>query len=280
MRSERLLSCIGDINEDYINESEQLKQRKGFFKVRFIIKMGISLAACVGFFLIGNEIRNQQQNMSLNNQDNILSNQENNTVPDNIDNTSIDMERIYINEVDDIFFSDLEPPFKQIEMDWNSICSYFDNDFEIKNLPNVLSPSAKNKEVWYFGEDEEGNIIDDRITLSFYSDYYEDNNPKSSDAIPIPRGVDIICSKIGWHMDYILGDDSNYMKSSINGQSVTIGHMQMEYGPYDEFTNEPAGKYDLYAAQFQYKGIFYEILSQRLSKEEVVQIISNILKDK
>lgn len=71
---------------------------------------------------------------------------------------------------------------------------------------------------------------------------------------------------------------SKPVESVINGTKVTIGAAVVA----DKFDNsgKPAASYELYSAQFIYNGIGYDITGKRVSGQEFIKLIEDILSQK
>jgi hypothetical protein len=67
--------------------------------------------------------------------------------------------------------------------------------------------------------------------------------------------------------------------SNINGNEVFVGYNKMSYGPYIGSGEQrtPAGYYDIYLAEFIYKGVGYFIEGENLTQEEFVNILLSIV---
>lgn len=280
MKSDRLLDCIGNMKEEYIMESEADTKKRAYITYRKAIKFGVPVAVCVSLLLIGNLYRdhagdNTAGPLEVSDHENEGDLQNQNASNEKGGDTAI---RIQVNEMEYLHSADQYQAGTQQEMQWDKIVDYFGIDLNVADLPDGLEASVYNMEEKYFVVDDNGNIVDDRVTQSYYSGYYEDGSPKSMNQVPVPYGFDITYSKIGFVNECIYTDGEDVAASEINGEAVMIGHRMMEYGPYDETTHEAAGQYDLFTAQFTDDGIYYDVVSTCLPQDDFIKIISSLIK--
>lgn len=127
-----------------------------------------------------------------------------------------------------------------------------------------------------------GELVEDQVGRGFWSGFWEDGSPKSSDDLYIPTGFTIQVSKLGiLHCALLPVDDAK--TTDFGGVAVTLSHCSMPHGPFDPtqkdpsgLHNMPAGYYDIYVASFHMDGVEYEIEAHRLELEEVVKIIAAV----
>lgn len=135
-----------------------------------------------------------------------------------------------------------------------------------------ISPDAKH--TIYYNND--GTIYFDQLWFS-YSEEFENYNP-------LAKNLNITVSKIAdiWNdCVYIWQEDMT--GSEISGVKMMIGSRQMPYGPYtiaENGPNIPAGYYDLFVAEFQYDGIYYQITTDNFTQDEFVKTIESMIHKK
>ena len=155
--------------------------------------------------------------------------------------------------------------------------AYYGGDLTPLWLPEDLQAAESNGYARvYVGEG--GEVAAEFFTLQFYEDYYEDGSPKAADGSAIPRGVSLSASRTGiWRDCILLLPEDVQQQTEIAWVSVQLGYRQMSYGPYDPETHAPAGYYDLYVAEFEKNGVQYELVSEKLSMEEFLTVLSSII---
>ncbi len=135
-----------------------------------------------------------------------------------------------------------------------------------------ISPDAKH--TIYYNND--GTIYFDQLWFS-YSEEFENYNP-------LAKKLNIVASKIANIQNdcvYIWSEDM--IVSEINGIKIMIGSRQMPYGPYtiaENGPNIPAGYYDLFVAEFQYDGIYYQITTDNFTQDEFLKTIESMIPEK
>lgn len=149
-------------------------------------------------------------------------------------------------------------------------------DFTPVFIPDGLLPAPRNNTAVVYAKD--GEVVIDLLRLSFYTDYYEDGGPRSTDECVYARGFDLAVSRHSTHpfRDWAIWEPG-VETSDIAGTAVTVTHTVYSYGPYDLDTHEPSGYYDWYSAEFALDGLNYEITAQRLTLEEVTAVAASVI---
>lgn len=198
------------------------------------------------------------------------------TAPEPAERPHVSLEGLVFNELDALLDGALwYPPDLYHQVSWGreEVTAYYGTDLMPPYVPEGLTASGYGG---YIFIDNDGAVVRDTVFLDFHPVYPE---PVSVLDIQAPEGYTITVSKLGIMDDvvYILPGDGEIAASQIAGIPVTLGHRTMTYGPYDPDTHAPAGTYDLYTAAFQQNGISYEIIANRVPREEFVKFVSSIL---
>lgn len=140
MKCERLLFCIEDIKEKYISGNKRTEKEKRILpKDNIMVKIGISILACIGLLIMRNSFLNQQQDtLVTDGSDRTLDEPENNLIISNENVFPVAADTININEIKEMIPSDSGPSFSQREMNWKNICDYYGIDFAMTYLPRRL----------------------------------------------------------------------------------------------------------------------------------------------
>lgn len=157
---------------------------------------------------------------------------------------------------------------------WNLVPDY---------IPEGLTGDGKEFSGTVIIDKENGELVIDQLGRGFWSGYYEDSSPKSTDDIAIPTGFSLEASRLGYFNCGILSSGETKV-TDFNGVPVTIIHRAMPHGPYDPDSyapdgihHTPAGYYDLYRAMFELDGVQYDINARRLQLEEVIKIAASVI---
>ena len=181
-----------------------------------------------------------------------------------------------------LLYPDLE---LYIEETWgeSEIVAYYGWNLAPAYIPENLSGGGRGVRAGIVRERATGEIVQEQAGRSFWTDFWEDGSPKSSDDIVIPTGFTVRASKTGiLHCALLPVDESR--TTDFGGTPVTLSHCALPYGPFDPtrrdpsgLYNMPAGYYDIYVASFALNGVEYEIEAQRLELEEVIQITASVI---
>ncbi len=163
------------------------------------------------------------------------------------------------------------------------IVAYYGWNLTPNYIPEGLSAGGRGVAAGVWREKATSKIIEEQAGQGFWTDFWEDGCPKSSDDLYIPTGFTIRASKLGiLHCGLLQADEER--TTDFGGVSVTITHCSMKHGPYDPtqkapdgLSNMPAGYYDIYVASFTLDGVEYEIEAQRLELEELIKIVASVI---
>lgn len=199
------------------------------------------------------------------------------------DPVSISMSSVFVNELSDVQTDASrlwrDPDFYE-EVTWNenAIVEYYGKNPAPAYIPEGLYPARGNGIGHVYVQKSDGKVAEDQVWLGYYHAYQEDGSPRLTDDAAAPKGFHLRASKLGLLNCCIYILPENEVKASdIGGIPVTIGYRPMPYGPYDAVTQEPAGVYDLYVAEFEFEGISYQIVAEQMELEEVVKIVTSII---
>lgn len=168
--------------------------------------------------------------------------------------------------------------YDNVTWDSAAIVKYYGSDLTPAYIPEGLVPAESNGTASVYIK-KDGTVADDLVSLGFYHDYYADGSPKLTDGVAAVKGFSVEASRLGKFDDCCVsmpvGEAAE--TTDIGGVSVTFGHCELDYGPYDPDTHEPAGQYDRYTAEFTLDGISYRITTDQLAQDEIVKIVSSII---
>lgn len=166
-----------------------------------------------------------------------------------------------------------------IKWDKSDILEYYGKELTPAYIPRGLIPSEWNEQGATVFVKKGGEIVYDRVELSFYHDYYEDGSPKLTDDVAATKGFSLTVSRLGYPFECgICNDIGDKKTTNIGGTEVVFSHRSEPYGPYDPETHEPSGYYDLYIAEFiTSDGIYYRVVTEQLESCEIVNIVTSML---
>lgn len=168
--------------------------------------------------------------------------------------------------------------YDEIKWDKADILEYYGRELAPAYIPEGLIPSAWNEQGATVFVKKGGEIVYDRVGLSFYHDYYEDGSPKLTDDAAATKGFSVTVSRLGIPFECgIYNDLGDREATEIGGTQVVFSHRSMPYGPYDPETHEPSGYYDMYVSEFETDGVFYRIVTDQLPEYEIVNITRSVL---
>ncbi len=172
-------------------------------------------------------------------------------------------------------------PEKYSEARWTKedVRAYYGRDPFPAYVPEGLScPAAADPdETWLvYTNKSDGFMCVDQVGREYATEFYPDSGAVSG-ALG-GKTVSVRCSRLGLVTDclYLLPEDEVRL-TDIAGAAVTFGYRQMDHGPYDPDTHEPAGYFDLYTAEFTLDGVEYEIVTEGLPAEEIVKVTASIV---
>lgn len=294
MNTKLFSEAMSEVSDKYYMEAATYQPK---CKKHNWVKYGISAACFVALLVAASSVLTnyfKQQSVILPDNLNDISatdhnDKSNSDTATSLDNTMssatseihINMSEIFINELNDFIVADYTRynPETDENVAWNkdNIITYYGMDLTPAYIPAGLfaSPQNDTTTVWV-GQD--GKIVEDTISLEFYSGFYEDGSPKLTENVSAVQGFSITVSKIGIENDCIYLLPENEVKiSDIGGTAVTFGYCTMPYGPYDSEIHEPSGYYGMYVVEFECKGNEYMIIAKQMKIEELVKVVSSII---
>lgn len=300
MTEETILNAIGTINDEAVQDARTYKRTR-FSRA---VKWG-TMAACLCLILTaamvtlpgilkrpgdvvppskpapnptpgpvasGKEDQSGDHSLQVSNEQNIVINWDNVFINESINMVS-DASRLY-----------RDPALYEKEI-WGQkeIEDYYGRELNVPYIPDGLSDGGNVVAAAVYRDKATGELIEDRVSRSFWVDFWEDGSPKSDDDIVIPKGFTITVSKLGiLHCGLLPVDEER--TTDFGGVNVIITHCSMKHGPFDPtqkapdgLSNMPAGYYDIYVASFTLDGAAYEIETQRLELEEVIKIVASVI---
>ncbi len=201
-------------------------------------------------------------------------------IDDTIDRTNKDvppsdpMESVYFNQMTDEPMSDSKlyfDPEKTYEemLTLAQVWKYLGRDIRPKHLPNGMNAATAQSDEPHYRMiyHNDGSVAWDQFHF-IYSESFEGYDP-------LHKTLRITVSKTTAKSDllYVWSEDMN--ESKINGTEMKIGARKMSFGPYTD--HQPAGYYDLFIAEFGFRGVDYQVVGENLSKEEFIETLSSMV---
>lgn len=297
MKEERILSVLGMVDEAYILEAMPVERPARKPKTAMLA----SMAACVGLvvtltMLSAPGILKGPSGVvppPVSDPVPAVSGQEAQPSteplpPPASQKVTINWDGVAVNEVDqlgaDAARMYYDPAlYDEIAWDEAEVIGYYGWNLAPAYIPEGLTGGGKPLSGTVIRSKESGELVWDQMGRGFWSDYYEDGSPKSSDALYIPTGFTLTASKLQiFKCGILVADETNV--TDFNGVPVTIIHCSMKHGPFDRtqrapdgLSYMPAGYYDIYEAAFELDGVQYEVSAQRLELEELVKIVASVI---
>lgn len=216
------------------------------------------------------------------------SNDTDSVQPSVAQNVTINWDNVVVNESDGMA-RDAAPLYRDpdlyIEETWGEkeIVAYYGWNLAPNYIPEGLFDDGRNVSAGIWREKATGEIVQEQAGRSFWTNFWEDGSPKSDDDMVIPTGFTIIASKLSI-LHCALLPVSESKATDFGGTPVTLSHCSLPYGPFDPtqkdpsgLYNMPTGYYDVYVASFTLNGVEYEIETQRLELEELIQIVASVI---
>lgn len=165
----------------------------------------------------------------------------------------------------------------------DEVLAYYGWNLAPAYIPGDLTGGGNAPGGYLYREKATGEIVEEQAGRGFWTDFWEDGSPKSSDDLYIPTGFTIRVSKYSILHCVLLPVDQSET-TDFGEVPVTLSHCSMPHGPFDPtqkdpsgLHNMPAGYYDIYVASFTLDGVEYEIQAQRLELEEVIKIAASVI---
>ncbi|MEY8368223.1 hypothetical protein AALA24_05580 [Anaerovoracaceae bacterium 42-11] len=264
MNGKDLLSGLSYLDEDIISEMTSGDFARDHGRKRWFGKAlkGFGLAAaCICIGMTGVFVHKQV------------------TVVPQDEPVRVEISAIAVNEMDNVDGDrKVHLPDNCVEEVWSQedLTAYFGRTLQPAYVPAGLKASPNNDKICVFTLD--GVPYLDEVSLDFYHDFYEDGMPMMTKAIDAERGFTLTAWKKELMRDYMwISEEDQFEVSTIGNTEVTIGHRDMEYGPYDEKTHAPEGTYDLYVAAFVLDDVHYEFVSHQLPLSELVKVVTSFI---
>lgn len=160
-----------------------------------------------------------------------------------------------------------------VEWDLSRVLEYVGCDSLPAKLPEGLLPTFDEDSRWMYSENDDGTVW-----AQFGFAWRED--PGSEAYNPLERRLDVTVSKSEIFNCGIWMFREEMQPSTLRGVTLYLGERQIGYGPYtvvEDGPNTPAGYYDLFVAQFEHGGLYYDVTAENLSEEEFIETVASML---
>lgn len=160
-----------------------------------------------------------------------------------------------------------------VEWDLSQVLEYLGRDPLPADLPEGLLPDFDENSRWMYSENDDGSVW-----AQFGFAWRE--APSSEVYNPLERRLDVTVSRSEIFNCGLWMFRDEMQPSTLRGTTLYLGERRMGYGPYTvvkDGPNTPAGYYDVFVAQFEYSGLYYEVTAENLTKEEFVSALASIL---
>lgn len=291
MKKENLFDIIGEVDDQKVAMAcSTTSVKKKSNRIRF---KWSTLAACLCFLIVVGMVTSKQIFTPRNNptQDtkhpvnegnqfwDALNNEVPNTDQPSNPNSStavqISLANVYVNEYDTqiagapLYYA--PTLYDRVEWTENEIFEYYGTGIVPSYIPEGLSEGAGQRII----VSKTGEICSDTVVLLYYHEFDETGSPVYTDAVPANHGFSITVSKLGLLNDccYTLPDDE-VKQTVIDGVKVTFGYRAMAY---PSTTNAENAYYDIYVAEFEISEVAYQLISEQMSIEDVVKVVSSII---
>lgn len=272
MSDNRVPNTIDKLHDDVVCATKV----RGSWKIRRH-KIWGGLTVCfvvtiVTFFCILSDNLNRQNTISTDIPDECIDDYFlEDTIVDEQPKIHVEMSNIVFNELEELTLASPKPydPEFYDELEWGTleISTYYGTALTPAYIPVSVEPTYHCNIV----SDKAGTLVSDTV----WGYYYE---PTKSVDNEFRQGFFITVSKIGILNDCIyLLPESEVKTSYIDGTAVTFGHRSAPYGPFDPNTQKPSGYYDMYVAEFEHRGIKFQIVSEQMEKMEMLKVVSSII---
>lgn len=140
-----------------------------------------------------------------------------------------------------------------------------------------IRPSSLPKDLTEYQPGHAGEVVltkEGELAYDAYHFTFAESFDESYD--PLRRRVTLSVSMLGMAKDAVYPLEHPVL-SHLNGVEVMFGHCSMPYGPYDPDTHAPAGKSDVYVAEFTCGGVEHQLITENLTLEETQKILLSLL---
>lgn len=285
MKSEKMLSAMGKISNDLIEDASIVANHKRHTAkwYRWGAMVACLCVVIVGIFVFAvtnqfSELNNNPQENGehlLESQDKEITVVQSPSTPDTETIIEIALSNVTFNEFDSQLAA--APPYYDPELydsvSWSEeeIYEYFGEGILPQFIPEGLLRNIGQRVV----VSKTGEVCADTVVLYYYHDYDESGTPKHTKDIAANYGFSVTVSKLGLLNDCLYVQPENQIEQTIIGETaVTFGYREM---PSESSNNEKNTCYDLYVAEFEMGDIAYQIVAEQLSAEDVIKIVSSII---
>lgn len=185
---------------------------------------------------------------------------------------------IHFNELGEVLsahrlYYDPKETFEK-HLTFTQLVDYLGRDIRPTFLPKGLQAEDVKNLTFTMICNNDGSVLYDSVGF-----YYQEK-PGNPDYDPLERKMIISVSKMRLMGDCIYVWPDDMQKTYLNGHTVQLGKRKMPYGPYTvvaDGPNTPAGYYDLFVAQFQFAGLYYEVVADNLTQAEFIETLASML---
>lgn len=207
------------------------------------------------------------------------------TMPAQPDVLTVDMSKIFVNEMPDGPLSACRIAFdpelydEKVPWDAEDVARYYGRPLAPSYVPEGLTPNNPEDSALVVIRKADGAVVWDTVYHGYYEIFgaWEDGSPRTIDERCVSHGFTVAASRVGLTDCCVYSYDEVIKQSDIAGVPVTIGYSSMSHGPYDPDTHEPAGYYDLYVAEFTLDGIQFKVTADEMELEDVVKIVASVI---
>ena len=196
--------------------------------------------------------------------------------------SSLPPDEIFINECgEELLTSDCalyyDPElYEEVSLTEEEIEAYYGRDIGIDPVPGGLQPDPRGVGARFVKDRATGEWVYDVLRLSFWSDWGDWENGGAVQMLwEGGKGFFVTMSRNGIVSDCIVVWDEDMVPSTIAGYEVTIGHRT--FGTQFDENNQPRFEYPVYVAKFTLRGVEYEVMTENLGEETLIEILHTLL---
>ena len=206
------------------------------------------------------------------------------TAPAQPDVLTVDMDKIYVNEMAeeqvDACRIAYDSELYDDNVTWNAedVARYYGRTLAPSYVPEGLAPTNPEGAARVVVRRADGAVVEDTVAYGYYQVFgaWENGTPRLIDQRCVYHGFTVAASRVGL-IDCCVYLYDEVKQSNIAGVPVTIGYCSMSHGPYDPDTHVPAGYYDLYVAEFTLDSIQFKVTADEMALDEVVKVTASII---
>ena len=187
--------------------------------------------------------------------------------------------KMYLNEIESIEAATYSA-FEQNVVSWDKedIIQYYGKDLEPQYIPEYLDALEYNRKTGV-AVNSKGEVGYDLVSYDYYKKDAKDTGLTESSETSAPRcGFSMTVSRIyeepAYHVN--LAPETEIQVSEIAGMEVIIGYRGMLYGVMTGQGTENTEQQEMYTAQFEKDGCYYQIVAEGMSLSEVIKVIESI----